>query len=193
VHVIVHPEDHDVVGGQVIALLAIDLRYPELRLDIFRVFDDRFHALEKDGSSRGTPGHISWNVWLDGAWRQMAMILGHWQLRGYGPWAVEERESGRVIGRIGFFNPEGWPGFELGWVLGTAWHGRGYATEGAKAALRYAFEVMNREKIISLIQPANTASIRVAVRLGECLEGESEVFGKKVLIYGIHQEAWRSK
>jgi len=127
------------------------------------------------------------------AWRQMAMILGHWQLRGYGPWAVEERESGRIIGRIGFFNPEGWPGFELGWVLGTAWHGRGYATEGAKAALRYAFEVMNREKIISLIQPANTASIRVAVRLGECLEGESEVFGKKVLIYGIHQEAWRSK
>ena len=127
------------------------------------------------------------------AWRQMAMILGHWQLRGYGPWAVEERESGRVIGRIGFFNPEGWPGFELGWVLGTAWHGRGYATEGAKAALRYAFEVMNREKIISLIQPANTASIRVAVRLGESLDGESEVFGKKVLIYGIRQEAWRSK
>ena len=126
-------------------------------------------------------------------WRQMAMILGHWQLRGYGPWAAEERESGRIIGRIGFFNPEGWPGFELGWVLGTAWHGRGYATEGAKAALRYAFEVMNREKIISLIQPANTASIRVAVRLGECLEGESEVFGKKVLIYGIHPEAWRSK
>jgi RimJ/RimL family protein N-acetyltransferase len=125
------------------------------------------------------------------AWRQMAMILGHWQLRGYGPWAVEERESGRIIGRIGFFNPEGWPGFELGWVLGTAYHGRGYATEGAKAALRYAFEVMNREKVISLIQPANTASIRVAVRLGECLEGEGEVFGKKVLIYAIHQEAWR--
>ena len=39
-------------------------------------FDDRFHALEKDGSRRGTPGHISWNVWLDGAWRQMAIIQG---------------------------------------------------------------------------------------------------------------------
>ena len=68
------------------------------------------------------------------AWRQMAMIIGHWQLRGYGPWAVEERSTGKVIGRIGFFNPEGWPGFELGWVLGKAYWGRGYATEGASAA-----------------------------------------------------------
>ena len=41
------------------------------------------------------------------AWRQMAMVLGHWQLRGYGLWAVEEKESGRLVGRVGFFNPEG--------------------------------------------------------------------------------------
>jgi hypothetical protein len=39
-------------------------------------FDDRFHALERDGTLRRTPGHISWNVWLDGAWRQMAIIQG---------------------------------------------------------------------------------------------------------------------
>jgi hypothetical protein len=39
-------------------------------------FDDRFHALERDGSRRGSPGHISWNVWLDGAWRQMAIVQG---------------------------------------------------------------------------------------------------------------------
>ena len=39
-------------------------------------FDDRFHALERDGSLRRAPGHISWNVWLDGAWRQMAIIQG---------------------------------------------------------------------------------------------------------------------
>lgn len=39
-------------------------------------FDDRFHALEKDGSRRGSPGHISWNMWLDGAWRQLAIIQG---------------------------------------------------------------------------------------------------------------------
>lgn len=39
-------------------------------------FDDRFHAIESDGSMRRAPGHISWNVWLDGAWRQMAIIQG---------------------------------------------------------------------------------------------------------------------
>ncbi len=39
-------------------------------------FDDRFHALERDGTLRRTPGHISWNVWIDGAWRQMAIIQG---------------------------------------------------------------------------------------------------------------------
>jgi hypothetical protein len=39
-------------------------------------FDDRFHALESGGRWRGSPGHISWNAWLDGAWRQMAIIQG---------------------------------------------------------------------------------------------------------------------
>lgn len=51
------------------------------------------------------------------AWRQMAMTIGHWQLRGYGLWAVEERASGELIGRIGVFYPEGWPDVEVGWML----------------------------------------------------------------------------
>src|SRR5437763_14943692 len=59
------------------------------------------------------------------AWRQMAMILGHWQLRGYGLWAVEERKSGRLVGRVGCCNPEGWHGCGWGWVLGRAFGGRG--------------------------------------------------------------------
>ncbi len=50
------------------------------------------------------------------AWMSMATIFGHWQLRGYGILAVEERASKVVVGRIGFLNPEGWPGFELGWI-----------------------------------------------------------------------------
>src|SRR5687767_1250386 len=46
------------------------------------------------------------------AWRSLATMIGHWSLRGYGLWAVEERSSGKLVGRIGFWNPEGWPGFE---------------------------------------------------------------------------------
>jgi RimJ/RimL family protein N-acetyltransferase len=121
------------------------------------------------------------------AWRSMAMILGHWQLRGYGPWAVEERQTGSFIGRIGFFNPEGWPGFELGWVLGREFWGKGYASEGARRALDYAFTEMGRDYVISLIHPDNSASIKVAERLGETVEGQTELFGHAVLIYSINR------
>lgn len=124
------------------------------------------------------------------AWRQMAMIVGHWHLRGYGPWAVEERASGSLVGRIGFFNPEGWPGFELGWVLRREHWGKGYATEGARRALAYAFAEMGREHVISLIHPENGGSLRVAERLGERLEGRTELFGHEVLTYGIGRAAW---
>jgi RimJ/RimL family protein N-acetyltransferase len=125
------------------------------------------------------------------AWRQIAMIVGHWQLRGYGLWAVEERATGELVGRIGFFNPEGWPGFELGWVLRRAAWGKGYATEGARRALAHAFTEMGREHVISLIYPANTASIRVAERLGEALERRTELYGHEVLVYGMGRAAWR--
>lgn len=124
------------------------------------------------------------------AWRQMAMALGHWQLRGYGIWAVEERASGELAGRIGFFNPEGWPGFELGWVLGREHWGKGYASEGARRALDYVFAETDRQHVISLIHPDNLGSIRVAERIGERLEGRTELLGHEVLVYGIDRTKW---
>src|SRR5262245_11775798 len=99
------------------------------------------------------------------AWRNLAMMVGHWSLRGYGPCAVEERSSGVLVGRIGCWNPEGWPGFEVGWMLRRAFWGRGYATEGARAALGFAFAQLGQAQVISLIHPENAASIRVARRL----------------------------
>jgi len=121
------------------------------------------------------------------AWKQMAAILGHWQLRGYGLWAVEHRESRIFIGRIGFINPDGWPGFELGWLLGREYWGNGFATEGARTALEYAFKELAQPHVISLIHPANARSARVAERLGEKIEGKTELQGEEVLIYGIHR------
>jgi RimJ/RimL family protein N-acetyltransferase len=126
------------------------------------------------------------------AWRNLAMMVGHWSLRGYGLWAAEERSSGILIGRIGFWNPEGWPGFEIGWTLRRAFWGRGYATEGARAALHFAFTRLGQPHVISLIHPENAASIRVALRLGECLVGPIEVMGKSALLYRIAREAWES-
>ena len=124
------------------------------------------------------------------AWRNMAMILGHWQLRGYGIWAVVVRESGEFIGRVGCWNPAGWPGFEIGWLLHRACWGQGYATEAARAALRYSFEELRQPAVISLIHPDNRRSISVALRLGEELSGETELYGRPALIYRITHDEW---
>jgi RimJ/RimL family protein N-acetyltransferase len=127
------------------------------------------------------------------AWRNLAMMVGHWSLRGYGLWAAEERSSGVLVGRIGFWNPEGWPGFELGWMLRRAFWGRGYATEGARAALRFGFAELGRTHVISLIRPENAASIRVAQRLGERLLGPTELMGQPALVYRITREEWEAR
>jgi len=123
------------------------------------------------------------------AWRHMAYLVGHWELLGYGHFAVEEKASGRFIGRIGFLNPGGWPGFEIGWTLAREAWGKGFAIEGARRALDFAFKELDKPHVISLIHPENKASIRVAERLGEKVEGKTEVLGIPVLIYGIDRPA----
>ncbi|HKH43115.1 MAG TPA: GNAT family N-acetyltransferase [Thermoanaerobaculia bacterium] len=119
------------------------------------------------------------------SWRHLAFLLGHWQVAGSGSWAVEHKETGAFVGVVGFSEPEGWPGLELAWVLGRRWWGCGYAVEGGRAALAHAFDVWRRESVISLISPANQASIRVAERLGESFRGRVSHYGREMLCYGI--------
>jgi RimJ/RimL family protein N-acetyltransferase len=117
------------------------------------------------------------------AWFQMAMFAGHWVLHGFGLWAVEERATGRFIGRIGCHEPEGFPVFELAYTLAPEAWGKGYAREGADAALRYAREVLGRTAIASIIRPANAASIRVAQSLGAKAAETVEFFGAPAVLY----------
>ena len=126
------------------------------------------------------------------SWRNIAMMLGHWQLRGYGMWAVEEHSSGVMIGRIGCWQPEGWPGFEIGWTLRRAYWGRGFATEAARAAMNHAFGELKQSHVISLTRPENAASRRVAEKLGEKLEGTTEIFGGEAVVYEISREDWQA-
>lgn len=101
------------------------------------------------------------------AWRSLAVMVGHWELRGYGMWAVERKSDGALIGRIGLLYPEGWPALEVGWTLGKDYWGHGYATEAASASMRYAFLTQKVDRVISCIDPDNKASQAVAARLGE--------------------------
>src|SRR5438094_8551381 len=114
------------------------------------------------------------------ACRDMAFTIGHWYFRGYGQWVVEEKASGRLVGRIGFTNPAGWPGSELGWTLARESWGKGYATEGACRALEYAFTEMDRDHVISCIAPKNVRSIKVAERLDGKVEGKSQFLAREI-------------
>jgi RimJ/RimL family protein N-acetyltransferase len=120
-------------------------------------------------------------------WRGMAAVLGHWHLRGYGLWAVEETTTRRLVGRIGLHRPEGWPGLEVGWLVARDCWGQGYATEGGAASLRWAFAHLGATHVISVIHPENVASRRVAEKLGGTIDSDDDDFlgrGHAAVIYG---------
>lgn len=119
------------------------------------------------------------------AWRSMAAMSGHWNLRGYGLWAIEEKESGWLVGRVGYFFPEGWPAEEIGWLLRRDVWGRGYATEAATAVLAHGRALLGLERVIALIQPENAASIRLALRLGGSLDRRTELRGQPADVYVV--------
>lgn len=100
------------------------------------------------------------------AWRFMAAMTGAWTLRGFSMFSVIEKTTGRWIGRLGPWMPEGWPGTEVGWgLIREAW-GKGYATEGAAATIDWAFDTLGWTEVIHTIEPENTGSQAVARRLG---------------------------
>jgi RimJ/RimL family protein N-acetyltransferase len=117
------------------------------------------------------------------AWRRLAGILGHWALRGYGLWALEERATGTFLGWAGVIRPEGWPAHEVAYSLARPCWGRGFAREGAAESLRYAREVLGQTEVVSIIRPANLASARVATSLGAVRAETIQFFGAPSDVY----------
>lgn len=105
------------------------------------------------------------------AWRGMASMAGSWALNGFGMFSVIEKSSGRWLGRVGPWRPEGWPGTEVGWGLHPDAWGRGYAIEAAEATMDWAFDHLGWTDIIHCIDPDNTPSQKVAQRLGSTNRG----------------------
>lgn len=118
------------------------------------------------------------------SFRLLAQVLGHWQLRGYGYWALELNE-GPFIGIAGLWFPEGWPGVELGWRLAPQHWGKGLALEASRAVMRHAFDDLQLPELLSIIRADNQRSIRLAERLGMECYATRTIAEVEVTTYGI--------
>lgn len=124
------------------------------------------------------------------AWRQMALFAGHWSLKGYGLFVCELKETGAFIGRVGCWEPEGWPGFELGWGLSRPYWGKGYAHEAARAAGEWAFGAFALPRLVSLIHVDNKPSQKLAARLGMSRGATTLHAGMPHDLWSIAREQW---
>lgn len=128
-------------------------------------------------------------------WRQFASILGHWRMRGFGFFTVEDKATGDWLGRVGPWMPEGWPGLECGWAVCPAAWGKGYAPEAAVAAIRWTFDQFpDLPRIISVIDPGNANSQAVARKIGEDKTSELFTYGKFTLeVWAAARAPWLSR
>ena len=165
------------------------------RLQLVGLEPRHFPAFARMHADPSTMRHIGDGLPLDrvSAWLHLAMLVGHWDLRGYGVWAVEQLGGGDMIGRVGLFQPEGWDEPELSWMIAPALRGRGFAFEAARAALDHAFVELGFVRIMSLVRPANHASRRVAEKLGGVLDETVHFFGEPTQVFRYERESQRSR
>jgi RimJ/RimL family protein N-acetyltransferase len=124
-------------------------------------------------------------------WRNAAVMTGHWALHGFGMFAVEEKSSGRYVGRVGPWYPPTWPALEVGWGIAKEFRGKGYAVEATCASIDWVFDNLAVDRIIHCIVPDNVASQRVARKLGATIDGPGELFGDTVDVWVTTRSEWQ--
>lgn len=127
-------------------------------------------------------------------WRALCMLIGHWRVRGYGFFTVQDKASGDWIGRVGPWFPYGWPAPEIGWSIARPYWGRGYGPEAAAAAMDYAFDELGWDRVIHLIHADNRNSQALARKLGSVDTGEdAEIAGFDTVgdVWGQSRDDWR--
>jgi RimJ/RimL family protein N-acetyltransferase len=156
---------------------------------VLRTFDhDDWRAMHELYSDEACTAFTMGRALTEGeSWRTVASIAGHWLLRGYGPYAVEEKSSRAVIGTVGLWYPNDWPGPEIKWALARRYWGRGFASEAARAVKEMAAEYLPRTSLISFIHSENAASIRVALAVGARFEKEVDFRNGRWRIYRHHR------
>jgi RimJ/RimL family protein N-acetyltransferase len=157
------------------------LETARLRLRPWRAEDiEPFAVMSADAELMRYVGGVMDRV---AAWRRMAAYAGHWLLRGYGPWALEDKATGAFVGYSGVFEPAGWPEREINWGVMRAHLGRGFASEAAARARAYAYDVLGFTTITSCIDLENTSSLAVARRLGATFDRETVLLGRPAGVF----------
>ena len=131
------------------------------------------------------------------AWRGFMSMAGAWSLTGVSMFSLVERDTGLWLGRIGPWQPHGWPGTEVGWGLHPDAQGRGYGVEAATATIDYAFDVLGWTDVIHCIDPDNTPSQRLAERIGSRNLGPTRLpppfHELPIDRWGQTREEWRAR
>ncbi len=160
------------------------LRVPEVR-DF-----DAWAELDADEEAMRFIGGVETRA---GSWMGFAAAVGMWQLRGAGLFSVIEKSSGQWVGRIGAWLPEDALGTEIGWAMAPAFWGTGFATEGARAAMAWAFETLGWQEVIHCIHAENTRSIAVARRLGSVWMRTDREGKEAVEVHGQSRAFWSTR
>jgi RimJ/RimL family protein N-acetyltransferase len=180
--------------NQTSSLDALQLETPRLLLRLPRADDlDPWADMMADAEAARFIGGVMPRATT---WRLVMMMIGAWHAQGFAMFSVVEKASGRWVGRVGPWMPEGWPGPEIGWAIVRDCWGRGYATEGAIASANWAFAHLGWTEIIHSIAPDNAASQAVARKLGSRNRGPGRLpppyEGAPVDIWGQTHEEWRA-
>lgn len=117
------------------------------------------------------------------SWRAMCSMVGHWQIRGYGPYALVEKATGQTVGAVGLWYPNDWPEPEIKWALVRRFWGKGFASEAVRAVQAPAAALFNGTPPISFINAENTPSVQLAVAVGATLENTVEFRGSPWHVY----------
>jgi RimJ/RimL family protein N-acetyltransferase len=167
-----------------------ELETGRLRLRNWREEDtDPYHAFFCDPVTRQVYGT---DFTRSEIWRRIAAFIGHWQLRGFGHWALEDKATHRFAGYAGLWFPPEFGDIEVGYGIMPEFRGRGYAPEAAGAARDFGYSQRAIPRLVSYINPVNHASIRVAEKLGAIPDGEYPVQGKPHIVF-LHTNPFELK
>lgn len=175
-------------GAPVIETPRLILRVPE-KADF-----PRFAEMMADPATHFIGGPLT----RGDAWRRFLMMPGAWLTQGFGMFSFVEKSTGLFMGQAGPWQPDGWPGTEVGYACHPEGRGQGYVTEACTAAIDWAFDVLDWQDVIHSVDPDNAASANVAKRLGSQLLRTGKFLPapldvKDINIWGQSRSEWRAR